>query len=581
MSAGNSHPTRIAMRYLVLATDYDGTLASQGRVDDDTLASVKKLKKSGRKAVMVTGRELDDLKNVFPQIGEFELVVAENGGLLYSPSEEDVCALAEAPNEEFIARLKKRGVPFSVGHTIVATSEPHQTEVLEAIKELGLELQVIFNKGSVMVLPSGVNKKTGLEAALARMHLSPHNVAGIGDAENDHVFLTACECGVAVANALPALKERADVVMKGDHGRGVSELIRQILEDDLRSWDHQLKRRRIFLGKGDDGEQVCIAPYRGTLLFAGPSGSGKSSAATGLVERLAEQGYQFCLIDPEGDYENFMGAVQFGSPQAGPEISQVLKALDNPRENIVVNLLGVPMEDRPAFFASLLPQVLEVRAHTARPHWLVVDEAHHMLPSSWVPAGSTVPQNMTGMILITVHPDTVSPAVLKNVEVAIAFGKKTDETLGALAKAVSETAPPVAKADMTSGSAMVWLRGERQKPFEVKLEPGKSEHKRHVRKYAEGDLGPDVSFYFRGPKNKLNLRAKNLDIFSTIADGVDDETWLFHLRQGDYSRWFREAIKDAELADEAERIEKDKGLDASESRSRIKGFIAERYTAAA
>jgi 3-deoxy-D-manno-octulosonate 8-phosphate phosphatase KdsC-like HAD superfamily phosphatase len=57
------------------------------------------------------------------------------------------------------------------------------------------------------------------------MGLTPHEVAGVGDAENDHAFISQCECGVAVANALVAVKEHADYVTRGDHGSGVSQLI--------------------------------------------------------------------------------------------------------------------------------------------------------------------------------------------------------------------------------------------------------------------------------------------------------------------------------------------------------------------
>lgn len=69
-----------------------------------------------------------------------------------------------------------------MGRVIVATWEPHQTTVLEVIRELGLELHVIFNKGAVMILPSGVNKATGMAATLDELGLSPHNTVGIGDA---------------------------------------------------------------------------------------------------------------------------------------------------------------------------------------------------------------------------------------------------------------------------------------------------------------------------------------------------------------------------------------------------------------
>jgi HAD superfamily hydrolase (TIGR01484 family) len=93
--------------------------------------------------------------------------------------------------------------------------------VLEVIKALGLELQVIFNKGAVMVLPSGTNKATGLKAALKEVGLKPEEVVGVGDAENDHAFLELCGCAVAVGNALPAVKDRAHLVTEATHGAGV------------------------------------------------------------------------------------------------------------------------------------------------------------------------------------------------------------------------------------------------------------------------------------------------------------------------------------------------------------------------
>src|SRR4051812_2828266 len=187
------------MRYLALCTDYDGTLATEGTVFPETAASLKRLLASKRRLVLVTGRELDELQEVCPDLNLFEYVVAENGALLYEPSTGKETPLAQRPPDAFVAALRARGVgPISVGRVIVATWEPHETVVLETIKDHGLELQVIFNKGAVMVLPAGVNKASGLAAALKRMGLSPHNAVGIGDAENDHALLGMCECGVAV-----------------------------------------------------------------------------------------------------------------------------------------------------------------------------------------------------------------------------------------------------------------------------------------------------------------------------------------------------------------------------------------------
>src|SRR6266550_6258698 len=250
------------MRYLALACDYDGTLARHGHVDEPTLAALERLLASGRKLILVTGRELPELLSIFPQINLFERVVAENGALLYRPASREEKTLAEPPPEKFVHALRERGVaPMSVGRVIVATWHPHETVILETIRDLGLELQVIFNKDAVMVLPAGVNKATGLAAALKEIELSPHNTVGVGDAENDHAFLRLCECSAAVDNALPAVKETADVVTRGGHGAGVAELIDELLADDLGEREPRLARHHILLGTREDNTEVRVIPY--------------------------------------------------------------------------------------------------------------------------------------------------------------------------------------------------------------------------------------------------------------------------------------------------------------------------------
>ena len=222
------------MRYVALATDYDGTLASQGTVRPQTFAALERLRASGRRVVLVTCRELEDLQRVCPRLDLVDRVVAENGALLYDPRTREERVLAEAPPPELERNLRQRGAyPLTAGRVIVATREPHQLAAVEVVRELGLEWEVIFNKGAVMLLPSGVNKRTGLEAALQDLRLSPRNTVAVGDAENDHAMLAACACGVAVGNALDALKERADLVLRSERGEGVEELIDRMVEDDL------------------------------------------------------------------------------------------------------------------------------------------------------------------------------------------------------------------------------------------------------------------------------------------------------------------------------------------------------------
>jgi hydroxymethylpyrimidine pyrophosphatase-like HAD family hydrolase len=562
--------------YFALAADYDGTIAHHGRVDEPTLAALRRVSESGRRLLLVTGRELDELLEVFPGIDVFDLVVAENGAVLYTPATKETRDLAPPPPPAFVAELAMRGVqPVSVGRVIVATWEPHQDTVLATIRDLGLELQVIFNKGAVMVLPSGVNKATGLVAALAELGLSAHNVVAVGDAENDHAFLAACECGAAVANALPAVKERAEVVTAGDHGAGVAELIDRLVADDLAYVP--LTRHRVRVGVRDGGGDEVIDPHGTAVMVCGTSGSGKSTLTTGLLERLHAAGYQFAVIDPEGDYSDLAFAVSLGNSQRAPLGEEILDVLRDPGRNAVVNMLGVALGHRPAFFAELLPRLLELRARTGRPHWLVVDEAHHLLPADWRPTDPILAGGLKGGLFITVHPGSVAPAVLDTVDVLLAVGDRPADTVRAFCEAAGVPVPALPDTDrLPAGDAVVWRRGESAATL-VHSEPPKSERKRHSRKYAEGNLGPDRSFYFRGPAGKLNLKAQNLVLFLQLADGVDDVTWEFHRQQGDYSRWFREHVKDPELADEVAGIETS-GLPAAEGRAAVRAAVERRYT---
>ena len=221
------------MRFLALATDYDGTLASDGAVDLKTVAALRRLAATGRKLILVTGRQLNDLLRVFPEASIFDAVVAENGAVLYRPESRDTRVLAPPPPADFVAALQRRGVdPLWQGQVVVATVQPNDRAVIEVIRELRLDLQVILNKGSVMVLPGSVDKATGLRAALDELALAPRSVVAIGDAENDQAFLAMSGYGVAVANALEPLKATATHVTRGEAGAGVREIIDWLIAED-------------------------------------------------------------------------------------------------------------------------------------------------------------------------------------------------------------------------------------------------------------------------------------------------------------------------------------------------------------
>ncbi|MEO8250655.1 MAG: HAD family hydrolase [Burkholderiales bacterium] len=566
------------MRYLALATDYDGTLATDDTVSEHAVHALERLRVSGRRAILVTGRRLDELLTVCSCVRLFDLVVAENGGVVYNPSTREQTCLADPPSNRFVQQLQSRGVePLEVGQVLVATLGQHRRAVQDVIWDLGLEAQVIGNRNAVMVLPAGVNKASGLEYALRQLGLSRHEVVGIGDAENDHSFLRRCECAVAVGNAAASTREIAAIVTTAENGNGVVELIDELIANDLQRTSGALPQNLILLGSRDDTAPVHLQPYGHNLLVAGPSGCGKSTLTAGIIERLIEKDYQVCVVDPEGDYGTLRNLVALGNQWRAPSVSEVLSILEDPKVNLSVNLLGIPLQDRPGFFAQLIPNLQAMRARTGRPHWLVLDEAHHMLPVTWGHTASVLPLRLQDTILVTVHPDHMAPAILDAIDIVVAIGHSPDRTMGKFAEATHQPLAWPEGLIWQPDRVVVWFLRGAEPPFPMRTERGRSERLRHRRKYAEGHLRWH-SFYFRGEGGHHNLKAQNLAVFCQIAQGIDEATWTFHLRRGDYSSWFRHAIKDEYLADEAERVERRADLTPWQSREAIRELVNARYT---
>jgi len=222
------------MPTITLACDYDETLASHGQVARSVVEALTRFKTSGGKLILVTGRELEDLAKVGPDLRLFDFVVVENGAVLYRPESGQTQVLASPPSQPFVAKLRERGVrPLSVGRSIVATVQQHARVVRQTIAKMGLDLEIVPNRSSLMVLPRGLNKGTGLTLALQELSLPAENVIGVGDAENDASFLDMCGTAVAVANAIPLIKASADWVTDQPRGAGVLEIINRVLSGDL------------------------------------------------------------------------------------------------------------------------------------------------------------------------------------------------------------------------------------------------------------------------------------------------------------------------------------------------------------
>ena len=569
----------------VLACDFDGTIAEQGRMADATVRALERVRESGRKLVLVTGRTLSDLEGTCPDCERlFDAIVGENGAVLYRPGERECRSLGEPPEPALLRDLRRRGVAFSLGTSSIHTSAVAAEAALGAIRATGVDRTLIFNRNSLMLLPAGVTKGSGLEAALGAMEVSPHNAIGIGDAENDRAFLALCEYGVAVADAVPALRARADYVTREAAARGAVEFIEEHVLTDLAGLLRRVARHRLRLGEEEDGSSVSIPAHGTNLLVLGPSGSGKSTVAGVLVERLVETGRSVCVLDPEGDYQTLgelLGVVVLG--QKGhhtlPAPQEVEQLLRHPRTSLVLNLSAISRAEKVTYGTQVLAVATALRGSRGTPHWIMIDEAHHLMPPEGSPVAEVLSSVGEGICLITLTADGLPPDALASMNMLASTSVEAfSDGLRALAGCPGTGGPgpgdfPLAPGEMVlgraDGAAPRWSRffvGRRR-----------STHQRHLRKYAEGELPPDRSFYFRGPHGGLNLRAVNLARFCELAEGVDEATWEHHRQRGDYSAWLREMIKDPELGQEAEALEKAKRLATGDARGRLLEAIRRRY----
>ena len=406
------------MRYTAVALDFDGTIAHDSEVPPHVIEGLRRLKATGRKLLLVTGRELPELLAIFKPIDIFDRVVAENGALLYRPATGERLELGEAPPAKLVALLRERGVPISVGQSIIATVEPHETVVLQSIRELGLERPVIFNKGAVMILPPGINKASGLARALAELGLSARNLVAAGDAENDHALLDAAEYSVAVANAITTLKEAADRVTTGLRGDGILEVIDDLIDDDLAKAPPRRERRMLAIGRDPDGAEVSLNPSGVSMLVTGAHGSGKSTFTRRMLERFCTAGYQFCVLDGRGEYLDFQPAVVFGTQEVAPDPFEILTALEKPDVQAVVCLAAVLPAKRAAFFERLNAELHSLREKTGRPHWLVIDEAQELTPRLDAETARSGPP-AENTIYVTTDPMAIDPRIVDAVQVTV------------------------------------------------------------------------------------------------------------------------------------------------------------------
>ena len=369
------------MKLSAIALDYDGTIALNGLMDARVREAICEIRSAGTLVILATGRRRDDLQRIAGDLTCFDLVVGENGALLHFPASGQDARLAHDPPRAFLDALTARGVQFFVGRTIVDADASNAPVILSVIRDLELQLSLIFNQDRVMVLPPTIGKSTGLRHALRTLRVSPHNALAIGNAENDHDLLDACEVGVAVAWGSQALCQVADEILPGSDPSAVAPYLRSLVRHSWLS-AAQMGGRHINLGRQADGEPLTLTHRGRTLLITGEPGSGKSWLAGLLGEQFILQGYSLCIVDSDGDYralETLPGVVVLDGEVHKPGAGALARALQHPELSVIVDVSGLTQSGQAEYAEALLPWLADLRRQAGLPHRILLDDAQRLL----------------------------------------------------------------------------------------------------------------------------------------------------------------------------------------------------------
>jgi phosphoglycolate phosphatase (TIGR01487 family) len=540
-----------------VALDLDGTLTGDGRVSEPALRAVADWREQGMAALLVTGRILEELEREYPGLSHgFDAVVLENGAVLASAA--GLRDLARPVERELVQSLAAAGVRVRRGRVLLACDARDAVATLEAIERLGLDCQLVHNRGALMVLPAGVSKGTGLTAALEELGISAHNVIAVGDAENDLALLEVAEIGVAVANAVPSLRRHADVVLEREDGRGVAELLAGPIGSGERAVHPA--RRRVVIGRFEDGSAATVPGANANLLVCGDSGSGKSYVAGLLVERWVTAGYSVLVVDMEGDHialDRLRNTVVLENRPSAPELLSVLRQRSL---SVVLDVSGIADAERLSYLQTLPPLIEAERAAWGLPHWIVIDEAHETLGADGIAARVFRPSDR-GYCLVTFRPDVLCAEALAAIDVTITVAAP----YGGGAAAV-----PTAVLRETGGPERVFEVAARRVP-----------HVRHRHKYAARALPAGHWFHFRTPDGAVIATARDLRTFARQLGEVDPAVVSHHLEHGDFSRWLLAALQDRELGAAAGALEREalarRAAHALDARTRLQRQIESRY----
>ena len=565
----------------VIACDFDGTGAVNGHPAPELYAALAAARAEGIVTLLVTGRVLEDVQRACEEFSPFDAVVAENGAVV------QLCALGRTfqigrpPSEHFLGELRAEGVPFHTGAVIVGTWEQHANKLLELIRRFGVDGQLVFNRAALMMLPSGVNKAIGVQRVLDELSRSARNMIAFGDAENDIPLLLEAEVGVAARGAVPAVLSVADDSVSQPGGAGVALYIRKIIERDGIVPSPQ--RRAVTLGKTTEGAEVTL-PNSGTnVVVSGDPRSGKSWIAGLLAEQLIAEGYQICIIDPEGDYAQLGGRskfMTFGHDLALPSPQATTRLLNTGPLSLILTLSSVALSEQLNYVSQLLGSLQEARAATGIPQWIVIDEANYFFQGG-SPCLKYLNSPTGSFCLVTYRPSLLATEVYNTVRAHIFTSTRVEEERYFVTKILQAYGGSALAAHAALGSlepprAGLLLTDSSTTPWKVFIPAERiTRHAHHARKYADTRLPDDKAFRFLNAGSPIAVH--NMIEFYHAIQSVPLASLRHHLDAGDFSRWVSEVLGDQQLARGFRKLERTTPVGATPDRAEVLAHVEDHY----
>jgi hydroxymethylpyrimidine pyrophosphatase-like HAD family hydrolase len=571
------------MKFGVLALDYDGTVAREGILDPEVRIAIKEARARGIVVILVTGRILSDLKRVAGNLDFVDAVVAENGAVHSFPNGQ-IRLVGHRPPQAFLDELRRRGIQFQVGECIVETDAASAPQILEMIRKLELQFVLLFNRSRLMVLPPAISKSTGLQEVLNVLRLSAHNTIGIGDAENDHDLLSACEIAVAVSWGSPALQKDADEIVRGDGPRAVAQYIRQASRQ-MRLPQVRTSRHQCVVGTAHDGSPVAFSVLGRNFLVVGDSHAGKSWTTGLICEQMILQGYCVCVIDPEGDYgglESLPGVVMLGGTDQPPELPDVTHALRHFDLSVVIDLSRVGYREKLSYLKALLPMLASLRRNSGLPHRIVVDEAHYFLFEADV--RQLLDFELGAYTIVTYRPSDLHPDLQKDLHLILVKRLTEPKEVQTLLTMAGNKNPEsewstILGALKTDEAAILPGPEEASGTLQCfRLLPRMTPHVRHKSKYFDLQLLADHEFVFTENGKMVPPPAGSLKQFVKLLTNKLHTCLDGHARRGDFSRWIADTFHDDRLASDVRKVEQRYRLGhIDDVRDSISQLIQERY----